>query len=479
MEKKNKKGHPTPNPSPQRGGECCAEGRPPRKGGEHKKNWREVYATVDDIQTFLSGELMLRYNVVTHQVECHLLNKDPWESYDGSAESAMRLLMAMANQGTQGDGKGEEPMLWRPLTDRIVNTLWTALSLQKPVRIQDIYHVLESDFVPEFHPFRHYLEHLPPWDGQSDHILAMSVTVSVKGDADEQLRFYEYLKKWLVAMVAGWVDDEAVNHVILTFIGEQGIYKTTWFNYILPPELQRYFYTKTNAGRLTKDDLLVLSRYALVCYEELDTMSPRELNQLKSAVTMPSINERPAYAHYHEHRKHIASFCGTGNNTLFLSDDTGNRRWLPFEVERIDSPRDHPFDYAGIYAQAYALYRQGFRYWFSQEEMRRLTAHNRQFETTPDELELVDYYFRQPTGADAGEFMPTAIARQIVTTPGTRVSTVALGRAFNRLGFRKGTVNNCRGYYVVRRTEEERRMRARSLAYDHRDIQMTDDTDDS
>ena len=68
-------------------------------------------------------------------------------------------------------------------------------------------------------------------------------------------------------------------------------------------------------------------------------MRPSELNQLKAAVTMPSKDERAVYAHFHEHRKHIASFCGTGNNPHFLSDPTGNRRWLPFEVESIDSPR--------------------------------------------------------------------------------------------------------------------------------------------
>jgi predicted P-loop ATPase len=282
-------------------------------------------------------------------------------------------------------------------------------------------------------------------------------------------------------MVAGWIDDEVVNHVILTFIGKQGIYKTTWFNYLLPPELRNYFYTKTNAGKLTKDDLLTLTQYALVCYEELDTMSPRELNQLKSAVTMPSIDERAAYAHFHEHRKHIASFCGTGNNTQFLSDDTGSRRWLPFEVESIESPKENPFDYTAIYSEAYALYKQGFQYWFSSSEIRQLAEHNRQFETPQSELELVDYYFCLPSGADKGEFMPTAIAQQIVASPGIRVNTVALGRAFSKLGFEKATVNNCRGYFVVRRKEEERRMRARSLAYDSsvNRIQMTDDTDDS
>ena len=82
-----------------------------------------------------------------------------------------------------------------------------------------------------------------------------------------------------------------------------------------------------------------MAQYGLVCCEELDTMRPSELKQLKAAVTMPSIDERAAYAHFHEHRPHIASFCGTGNNMQFLSDPTGNRRWLPFEVESIESPR--------------------------------------------------------------------------------------------------------------------------------------------
>ena len=448
------------------------------KEKEHKPNWRETYASVEEIKDFLRGEVMLRYNVITRRVECHLVNRSPWDSYDGTPESGMQLLMALQEQQQSTDK--DPPMLWRPITDRIVNSLWVEMSKKKPVRLQDIYHVLESDFVPEYHPFRYYLENLPPWDGQN-HILLLSTSVTVKGGNDEQMRFYDYLRKWLVAMVAGWLDDEVVNHVILTFIGKQGIYKTTWFNYILPPELRSYFYTKTNAGRLSKDDLLTLSQYGLVCYEELDTMSPRDLNQLKSAVTMPAIDERAAYAHFHEHRAHIASFCGTGNNTQFLSDSTGNRRWLPFEVDYIESPRENPFDYVGIFSEAYALYRQGFRYWFSREEMQQLTEYNRQFETAQDELELVDYYFRRPSGTDAGEFMPTAVARQIVSTPGTHVSTVALGRAFKKLGFRSGVENNCRGYYVIRSTEEERRMRARSLAYDSsvNRIQMTDDTDDS
>lgn len=257
-------------------------------------------------------------------------------------------------------------------------------------------------------------------------------------------------------MVAGWCTDDVVNNVILVLIGEQGAYKTTWFNYLLPPSLKQYFYTKTNANRMSKDDLLTLAQYALVCCEELDTMRPSELNQLKAAVTMPSIDERAAYAHYHEHRKHIASFCGTGNSVEFLSDPTGNRRWLPFEVESISSPRLHPFCHEGIYSQAYALYKSGFRFWFSKEEIKELNRHNRQFETPRLEHELVDLYFRKPQEGEQGEFMSVARALQLISYGiSQKLNTVNVARAFVELDFKRVRTNRSRGFIVKCRTAEE------------------------
>ena len=451
---------------------------PKGEAKEHKKPWQETYATVEEIKDFLRGEVMLRYNVITRRVECHLMNRSPWDSFDGTPESGMQLLMALQEQQQSTDK--DPPMLWRPITDRIVNSLWVEMSKKKPVRLQDLYHVIESDFVTEYHPFRFYLENLKPWDG-GNHILAMSVSVRVKGGVDEQMRFYEYLRKWLVAMVAGWLDDEVVNHVILTFIGKQGIYKTTWFNYILPPELRNYFYTKTNAGKLTKDDLLTLAQYGLVCYEELDTMSPRELNQLKSAVTMPAIDERAAYAHFHEHRAHIASFCGTGNNTQFLSDDTGNRRWLPFEVESILSPRDFPFDYPNIYAEAYALYKRGFQYWFSQEEIRKLAIHNEAFESPKTAHEAILRYLRKTNEGEPGEFVTATDILQLVgSNPVLQLTTNKIGRAMTALGFERMRSNTgARGYIVRLYSAEEIKARQRLAAYDAKpESQSTSDTID-
>ena len=423
--------------------------KPAAEGGtearEHKENYKAYLATVEDIERFLSDNVMLRHNVVTGRAECRIPERDNFAEWTADGLPA-----------------GE----WLPVSDRIVNAMWRTLSREKKVRVEDIWRIIASDFVPEYNPFQFYLEHLPPWDGQ-DYILGMSVSVTVRGDTEMQVRFAQYLKKWLVGMVAGWLDATVVNNVILVLIGEQGAYKTTWFQHLLPPELRRYFRIKTNSSHTTKDDLLALTQYGLVCYEELDAMTPRDLNQLKSAVTMTSVDERIPYDRYPDHRPHIASFCGTGNNVQFLSDSTGNRRWLPFEVDSIDSPRDHPFDYAGVYAQAYALWRQGYQYWFSRAEIEVLAEHNRQFETPRLEQELVDIYFRKPMDDEKGEFMPVTRAMQIVSGNLTqRLSSVNLGRAFMDQGYRQKRTSDSRGYIVVRRSAEEIQSRMHAVAHE-------------
>lgn len=416
---------------------CFANASPHGKqGGGGDNRGDSKTATVEEIKSFLDGHISLRFNEITSRVEYEI----PADNTD-----AHRFM---------------------PVNDRIVNSLWSQMSTITRVNIQDMYRVIESDYVPVFNPFKAYLNNLcqsVKSVGDRDYIRELAQTVRVKGGEQEQKLWHLYLKKWLVGMVASWISEDVVNNVILVLIGEQGAYKTTWFNYLLPPPLKQYFYTKTNANRMSKDDILTLAQYALVCCEELDTMRPAELNQLKAAVTMPSIDERAAYAHYHEHRKHIASFCGTGNNTQFLSDPTGNRRWLPFEVESILSPRDHPFHYEGIYAQALSLYTSGFQYWFTKEEILELNRHNKQFETPHLEHELVDLYFRKPTDSELGEFISVARALQMISNGiSQKLSAVNVGRAFSDLGFKRVRTNSSRGFIVVCRTPEEIK------AYQHR-----------
>ena len=410
-----------------------------RQTEEHGKRKHELQnrrheagksASVNDIIKFLGEHVDLRYNQITMRVEYRMK--------------------------VEGEGKGEDssaPGLWQIINDRAVNTLWSEMSKTNRAAVQDFFRVIESNYVQPFNPFIDYLGSLPEWhEGDTDYIQQLADSVTIKGGEEQQKLWTCYLRKWLVGMLAGWTLDDVVNNVIIVLIGAQGSGKSTWIAMVLPPELRQYFYTKTNASRLSKDDLLVLATYGLMLCEELDTMKPSELNQLKAAVTMLTIDERAAYAHYAEHRPHIASFAATGNNVQFLSDPTGNRRWLPFEVESIQSPREHPFDYPHIYAQALHLLRSGFRYWFTQQEIIELNLHNHKFEAPRLERELVALYFAHPTEEQHGIFMTASRALQIIGAGiSQKLSAVYVGRAFCELGFRKVRVNHCWGYLVIER----------------------------
>ena len=414
-------------------------------GQEGKRPW----ATPEDIMHYLADAVSLRRNMVKARPEY----REP----------------------------GTAPDDWRLLDNTKLNTLYVNMNNQMRASKDDIYSVINSEYSPAFYPFHHYLESLPRWNGRDDAIRVLSLTVTVKGGEEKQELFYQYLKKWLVGMVAGWIDPQDVNTAMLVLIGRQGSNKTTWFNYLLPPQLQQYYCLKVNSGEMLKDDRLKLSQYGLICYEELDAMSDAVMNQLKSVMTMRYTDERIPFDRFPEQRKHIASYCATGNNVIFLNDKTGTRRFLPFEVESILSPRDFPFDYEGLYSQAYGLYCQGFKYYFSGAEEDALLQHNVTFETPRTEEELVDYYFSRPTGRQKGEFIPTAIAQQVVCSGSSlKVSTVALGRAFTRLGFESRMVGRMRGYIVVQRSDDERKRRAGMIAHETEQDSgesVTDDTD--
>ena len=409
-------------------------------------------ATVADIQRFLTESgVRVRYNVITRkreiQVESGKMTDDSCCRPDGNFP-----LLSFNSQLIE-------------LTDDHVNSLYCrfCLSTGLTTRPKEFNTIIESDFYPTYNPLHEYLEHLPAWDGVTDHIDRLASMVHVTGcTQDMHNRFF---KKWIVAMVAAWMDESVTNHEILTYIGPQGRYKTTFMTRLLPPVLGEYFATKTFKGRMDKDDRLALTELALIDLEELDVMNASEVNQLKALVTDPSVNLRPVYARYTVRRAHIASFCGTGNNPRFLTDLTGHRRWLPFMIEAIDSPYDHPFDYEGIYAQAYALYRNGFRYWFDDEENAELERHNRQFEEPCIEEELIRTYLRKPYGEERGEFLTaTRIIELVGGAVRVTLSPKRIAIAMQRLGYEQRRVLNTRGWNVVILTgdqiKEQQRMDA-------------------
>ncbi len=395
---------------------------------------RSRYATVGDMEQFLDDTIKVRYNTIVSQPEFYYLEDNADADVD-------------ANDNV--DANADISKKWTLLTGNDLNSLWRRMSKQTGLTLDpnQLRNLLNSDYSPQYNPFEEYIRSLPQWDGITDHIAGVAAMVTVRGEHDYFARCF---KKWFVGFIAGLFDPEEVNHEILVLIGHQGKYKSTFFRYLLPPELRCYSTLKLMNESVSKDELFKLAQMALVCLEEIDHMKQRELNQLKALTTMSTINERRAYGKYHEHLKHIASFCATGNNLHYLTDRTGNRRFLSFEVIGIEVPQQHAYDYAGLYAQAYHLWRTGYRYWLDDEENAELDRHNRQFEEPCLEEELILTYLRRPEGDETGEFLTAArIIELIGQYVRTRLSPKRVAMAMNRLAFEQRRVKDVRGWLAV------------------------------
>ena len=396
----------------------------------------------------------LRHDVVTDRLQIRMPNLESLEN---------------APMGLQFRGKEN----WRNLTDKDINTMVCQCVAEKEVNIStnEMWTALKSDMVPAVHPLRAWLDGLKPYTAdQPDWIDFVASQVRVKPSGDEargdkakgEELWRGCFKKWFVAMVASWMKDEVVNHTVLVLVGRQGIFKTTWLDNLIPPKLRAYSSKLPLSGQISKDDRLRLCENGMLNIDELDAMCGREMNIVKSLLTSTDVNERAAYGRLKERRVRLASFCASTNKREFLTDITGNRRWLPFEVESIQNPFHTIIPYERMYAQAKALVEEGiFSYWFDMEEMEVLEAHNEEFRAQENEEQLLPILFDVPAEG-MGEFMTTAeISDRLVTYGGIKkpMSTRQLGVLLSKMGFTKKKMHmsdtSVRGWIVYERKIDE------------------------
>jgi hypothetical protein len=347
--------------------------------------------------------------------------------------------------------------------DRMVNTLTGMIEeeLNLYATKEKVFEVIESDRIPEFDALVDHLHRLPGWNPETDpdYLGELADTVRIiDTDPDAADLWKRCLKKWFVGMLVGWVRPGKVNESILHFIGAQGTFKTTWMTHLMPPELREYFKIKQNSGDLRTDDIISMSRYGLILHEETDVMNARENNTLKAITTAKYSDERAPYGRAPKRRNNIASLCATGNSEQFLTNDQGTRRMLVFRVEVVKPHIDYPFNYEGIYAQAYYLMNHGFQYYFDGEEQAELERHNLQFETVNMEEEAVALWLRAPQSWETPRWMRPGQVAELLSSRShchARYNPNKIGRVMHRLGFQTKVRNGNVGYNVMVRDYDE------------------------
>ena len=454
----------------------------------------------------------LRHDAISDKLQLRIEKPTPDPSLKGGENSAAHKSFPLG-----------EAFVWREMTKHDINSIVCHCAQECDVNItsREVMTALQSDLIPDVHPLREYILSLPPFtpdqpdwidlvakqvhvrsgapdrpsgcrsaqvpvDGRSaapvDDAMLFSTasTTSDLQQCDPQCSASETIyseqrerseanalwrtcfKKWFVAMVASWMHDEVVNHTALVLVGRQGIFKTTWLERLIPPALRAYSSKMPLNGQISKDDRLRLCENAMLNIDELDAICGREMNIVKSLLTSTDVNERAAYGRLKERRMRLASFCASTNNREFLTDITGNRRWLPFEVENIQNPFHITLPYERIYAQAKALIEGGtYMYWFDLEDIEQLEKHNEDFRAQENEEQLLPILFDIPAEGK-GEFMTTAeISDKLVSYGGIKkpMSIRQLGMLLAKRGFQKKQVylsgSNVRGWIVYKRQTDE------------------------
>ena len=379
------------------------------EGGNSEFHTRRKFSKNSEIEAYLSSRYEFRYNTVLGRTEYRRMNSSDFTKV----------------------GRYEINTLRREL-DNDVGIITSS---------DNLYSIIESSFSPRINPIQEYFKGLPLVDVSSSSPFSLKAIPDLASCVvvRNSEKWLPYLTKWLVAVVANAMDDrECRNHTCLVMTGEQGKFKTTFLDLLCPSKLHGYSYT----GKIypqEKDTLTYIGQNLIVNIDDqLKALNKRDENELKNLITCPMVKYRMPYDKYVEEHPHLASFVASVNGNDFLTDPTGSRRFLPFEVLSIDIERAKAISMDNVYAEAKALLKSGFRYWFEDDEIAELYRESEDFQVQTAEMELLLRCFEKPTEDESYSLMTTT---EILTYLGiyTHQPLVAkrMGEALKKGGYIK------------------------------------------
>jgi hypothetical protein len=193
--------------------------------------------------------------------------------------------------------------------------------------IQSHFFSYEASKEPEF------VVEIPEWD-QQDRISEMAYLMKLKPSSEvTETALSELLKEWCALMFQRLYDPMIQNR-ILVLQGGQGIGKDTWVSMLVDGLGQ--FAVPLAVVKEDKDTYLNLHRGLVMKISEFDKTAKAEVSTLKDIITAPSTNLRSPYDRDARVRYSRCSFISSANIENLLRDYTGNRRFMIFEIEKIE-----------------------------------------------------------------------------------------------------------------------------------------------
>lgn len=314
--------------------------------------------------------------------------------------------------------------------------------------------LLASDFVKPYNPFKDYFEGLGGWQehAEPDFITTLAGYLPVT----DKERFERHFKKMLVRCIACALEDSVFNKQAFILVhSEQNSGKSTFCRWLCPKPLQNYF---TENISIDKDSLIALTQNFLINLDELATLSRAEINALKSMFSKDKVKARAPYERKAVTKPRRASFIGSTNKDEFLTDETGSVRFLCFELsDKLNFAYQTEMSVNDVWRQAYALYKSGFHYQLTPEEITENERANRKYQIETTEMQLIQKKFipSSKEALNADFFTASDVLKEInIENPYVKLNPQAIGRALKLLGFTKdskyyeNTGQSIKGYYL-------------------------------
>lgn len=340
---------------------------------------------------------------------------------------------------------------WQNCDDRAINGLTIEARLAGlQVKDHDVRRYVRSNLIRKFDPIESYLWELNgKWDGK-DHIRRLARTVPC-----DLKQWEDWFYKWFLYMVAQWLGRTRRygNSVVPLLISRQGNNKSTFCRSLLPEELQ-WGYSDNLMIDDKKQTLQAMHNFLLINLDEFNQISPRvQEGFLKNVVQLARVKVKRPYGKHVEDFPRLASFIATTNETNVLADPTGSRRFI---AVLLTGPIDVEYrpNYQQLYAQAVTAVLNGEQYWFADEEVREVMAHNRQFQMEmPAEQFFREYFDIVESEAEGGTWMTvTAIFQRLRKLAGSSLKVngvTRLGRIlFNIEGIQRRKTHDGIKYLV-------------------------------
>ena len=161
--------------------------------------------------------------------------------------------------------------------------------------------------------------------------------------------------------------------MVPVLVGDQGLGKTQGLKALLPNLIEEApAYVEIDLAHRDDDLARKLRGGMLGEIAELRGLRSRDADAIKAWITRQEENWTPKYMERNTRFKRRLIFVGTTNDGEFLDDPTGERRWLPVQVEGGVDIAGLLADRDQLWAEGLVIYRAGGVAWREAQELAKL-----------------------------------------------------------------------------------------------------------